>query len=68
MHPLLIGEFMGHDRLAEVVEMSHEAELRALHARQDASRGPRASMGAALVRVGLKLDPAAGNALSPRTC
>lgn len=65
MQPMLIQEYMGRDRLVEVVTLSHEAVLRAESAR---SKGPRASVGAALVRAGLKLNPTAAIVASPRSC
>ena len=66
MQPMLLEEFWNRDRLVEIVNLSHEAELRSRRAARVAS--PRATVGAALVRAGLKLDPAAGIALSPRSC
>ena len=65
MQPMLIEEFVARDRLVEIVTISHEAALRAEGAR---SKGPRASVGAALVRAGLKLNPAAGIVVSSRSC
>lgn len=65
MQPMLLEEFVKRDRLVEVVNLSHEAELRSRRAKVTS---PRASVGAALVRAGLKLNPAAGIALSSRSC
>lgn len=57
MQPSLIGELANRDRLVEVARLTHEAELRARRAGDD--QGARASLGSALVRAGLKLNPSA---------
>ena len=64
MQPMLLEEFVARDRLVELVALSHEAALRAEGA---SARGPRASVGAALIRAGLKLNPAAGMLLTSRS-
>lgn len=66
MQPMLLEEFVNRDRLVEIVNLSYEAELRSRRAAKVTR--PRASVGAALVRAGLKLNPAAGIALSSRSC
>ena len=64
MQPSLIGELANRDRLVEIVELSHEAELRARRASEKRSR---ASLGSVLVRAGLKLNPAAATLIT-RPC
>ena len=46
-----------------VEQALHPAEPRELPVRRDGQRGVKRSLGAALVRLGLRLDPEAGEAL-----
>lgn len=65
MQPTLISEAVDRDRLAELVGLSHETELRV---RRDPVSRPRASLATALIRAGLKLNPATVTMLSSRAC